>query len=321
MGKIGVRLTAFLLICLIICGTCLAAQTLVPVGRAVGLQLAAEGIVVAGFEEEKPSPAMEAGLKQGDVIRTVDGAAVNSLAELAEHLKSGKALRLGVKRGEEVLEFTVKPRKDADAYRLGCYVREGISGIGTVTFYDPETGLFGALGHGVSDVTTHELMPIRSGSVIPAQVTEVQRGCAGTPGALRGSFSEDETLGSIEKNTPFGLFGKLTAIPEGEALPIAERDEVQLGAAIIRSNVQGEAVRDYAVRIEKIELDEQGGRNFLIRVIDPVLLEATGGIVQGMSGSPIIQNGKILGAVTHVLVNDPTRGYGIYIDNMLRAAA
>ena len=323
MGKTIRRLAALMLICLILAGSCLAAgpRVLVPVGEAVGLRLNAKGIVIAGFEEEQPSPAQKAGLKKGDVILSVNGQEVNDLQALGEVLKQGGRMNLKVQRGEQSLRFQVMPRMDGDTYRLGCFVRDGISGIGTVTFYDPETGCFGALGHGVSDPQTHEPLPIRDGSVVDTQVTEVQRGCTGTPGALRGSFDGEKTLGSIEKNTGCGLFGVLDYTPDGQALPVADPSEVRLGAATIRSNVRGDEVRDYAVQIEQVEQEgASDGRNLLLRVIDPVLLEQTGGIVQGMSGSPIIQDGKLVGAVTHVLVNQPDTGYGIFIENMLEAA-
>jgi len=324
MGKTIRRLAALMLVCMILSGICLASapRVLVPVGEAVGLKLNAKGIVIAGFEEELPSPAQKAGLKKGDVILSVNGQEVNDLQALGQVLKQGGRMNLKVQRGEQVLRLQVTPRLEGDTYRLGCFVRDGISGIGTVTFYDPETGCFGALGHGVSDPQTHELLPIRDGSVVETKVTEVQRGCVGTPGALRGSFETETILGSIEKNTGCGLFGVLDDTPEGQALPVADKAEVRLGAATIRSNVQGDEVRDYAVTIEQVEPgDGSDGRNLLLRVIDPVLLEQTGGIVQGMSGSPIIQDGKIIGAVTHVLVNQPDTGYGIFIENMLDAAA
>jgi len=317
------RLTALALICLSLAGSCLAAapRALVPVGEAVGLKLNAKGIVIAGFEEEFSSPAEQAGMQKGDVILSVNGQEVNDLQALGEVLKQGGRMNLQVQRNGRTLHVQVTPRREGDTYRLGCYVRDGISGIGTVTFYDPETGCFGALGHGVSDPQTHELLPIRDGSVVDTKVTQVQKGCVGTPGALRGSFEEEKALGSIEKNTDCGLFGVLEQVPEGQAIPVAQKEQVRLGAATIRSNVQGDEVRDYAVTIEQVELNEDAdGRNLLLRVIDPVLLEQTGGIVQGMSGSPILQNGRIVGAVTHVLINDPTRGYGIFIENMLEAA-
>ena len=323
MRKTMGRVTAALLVLLLLSGQCLAAMpsALVPVGEAVGLRLNAKGVAIAGFEEEQPSPAEKAGLRKGDVILKVNGQEISSLEELSELLKQGGRMNLEVERDGQKLRFQVVPRLEGDTYRLGCYVRDGISGIGTVTYYDPETGCFGALGHGVSDPQTHELLPIRDGSVVDAQVTEVQKGCAGTPGALRGSFETGTVLGSIEKNTDCGLFGVMDTSLQGEALPVAEKQQVQLGAATIRSNVQGDEVREYAVTIEQIEADEDAhGRNLLLRVIDPVLLEQTGGIVQGMSGSPIIQDGKLIGAVTHVLVNDPTRGYGIFIENMLEVA-
>jgi stage IV sporulation protein B len=201
------------------------------------------------------------------------------------------------------------------------YLRQGITGIGTVTWYDPQTGAFGTLGHGVND-SKGELAEMTTGKVYPASVFSVKRGKCGEPGQLRGGVEGQQAIGDLKKNTSRGVFGSVETGWKGEAVEVAACDEVRTGPATIRSTVSGKEVREYSVEILKIYPEKrQEGRNMLIRVTDPTLLETTGGIVQGMSGSPILQDGKLIGAVTHVLVNDPTMGYGIFIENMLDAAA
>ena len=308
-------------------------ESLIPVGRTVGLELETDGIYVVGFDEDGASPAEAAGLRIGDRIRAVDGQPL----EQAEALRAltaaggGGALRLDVERDGKPLRFTVRPEARDGQLRLGLRVRDRIAGLGTVTFYDPESGLFGALGHGVSGDGDCPMV-LRGGQAAETQVTEVRRGEAGSPGSLLGPSSGGPLLGRIEQNTERGLFGHALeaggsdspaagAVLEAEpALPLAERGEVRTGPAEILCCVAGSEPRRYRVEIEAVRLDPERCRDLRLAVTDPRLLEQTGGIVRGMSGSPILQNGKLVGAVTHVLVRDPTRGYGILIGHMLEAA-
>ena len=222
------------------------------------------------------------------------------------------------------MELTATPQRGQDGvYRHGAWIRDSIAGIGTMTFYDPATRTFAALGHGVTDTDTAMLMPLASGAVMEASVKAVKAGAPGAPGEMRGDFDLEEDMGTLYANTDCGIFGTLDEgckVDTSRALPIASREEVETGRATILSTVQGDTTEEYDVVIEKIYSPSTETRNLLVRVTDDRLLEKTGGIVQGMSGSPIIQNGKLVGAVTHVLVNDPTRGYGILIENMLEAA-
>ena len=214
----------------------------------------------------------------------------------------------------------LQPVQDGGRWLLGLRIRDSICGIGTVTFYDPESGLYGALGHGVRAVEKDELITMTEGELILSAVTGCEKGRHGSAGQLVGEFDRTVCLGTVEKNTNCGVFGKMAAgACSGEQLPVAARGDVHTGDAVILSNVMGTEVREYDVRILKIYPGERE-RNLLLEVTDKDLLTQTGGIVQGMSGSPVIQNGRIVGAVTHVLVNDPTRGYGIFIENMLEAA-
>ena len=306
----------------------LEATELVPVGSAVGIELDTDGVMVVGLSEvataEGPvSPAERAGLQTGDVIRAVDGQATPSAAvflTLMSSLDGGEHV-LTVRRGEGELRFTVTPAQNPEgAYQMGLWLRDSVTGIGTVTFYDPNTGTFGALGHGISDTGTGELLPFATGSITGAEVVDVIRGAPGSPGELCGEFDRERVLGALNKNTERGIFGVASMEGAGAALPVAGEDEVTLGPAIIRSCVDGGGVREYDVEISRVYRNASDSRFLLLTVTDPALLAATGGIVQGMSGSPIIQNGKLIGAVTHVLISDPAKGYGISIEKMLEAA-
>lgn len=317
MRKFGCRVTVLALALVLLASPAFAAKLLVPVGQAVGLELSGGGVTVV--EAEAGSPGGKAGLLPGDVISEVNGSPVATPEALQRALSEGSgAVTLTVRRGKDALSLSAEP---AGTPRwLGITVRKGMAGIGTITYYDPATGCFGALGHGVSD-PAGTLLPLESGTVLRARVAEVEKGKVGTPGRLRGSFAPAEVLGELSKNTPCGVFGRSRTGWPGLALPVAEPEEVQVGPATILSNVSGTEVQEYSVEILKIYPGDRAcGRNLLLHVTDPRLLEATGGIVQGQSGSPIVQNGRFVGAVTHVLVNDPTAGYGIFIENMLEAA-
>ena len=303
-----------------LCVPAAAAQLLIPVGEVVGLSLSEGTVTVAAFHEVYGTAARDAGLQIGDELLSIDGSPVDSAADLYDALKrSGGTVTVEVCREGKSRTVRLQPAITAEGPRLGVYVREGVTGIGTVTYYDPKEGTFGCLGHGISD-SRGGLAPMRSGWVYEAAVESVRRGLCGEPGQLRGAVQAQTPLGSLRANTAFGVFGT-GAEWTGEALPVAKAAEVRPGKAMILSNVSGETVAFYDVEILKCyDRTPSTGRDLLLRVTDPRLLEATGGIVAGMSGSPIIQDGKLVGAVTHVLVNDPTRGYGIFIETMLGAA-
>ncbi|MDD6159911.1 MAG: SpoIVB peptidase [Oscillospiraceae bacterium] len=309
------------------------AATVVPVGRAVGIKLFSDGVVVVGTSEVvteggRENPAKACGLREGDIITHINSTEVDTIEEVTAMLQQleGESMSIRAIRDDRTLHLTARgvfcPADSS--YKLGALIRDSMAGIGTVTYYCPETGAFGALGHGINDVDTQLLMPMESGAILPARVSGVQKGRMGAPGQLKGVFSAEPALGELEANTASGVFGTLSAGSElgGLAVETAERTQVKAGDATILSNVSGDAVEEYAIRILKVYPASAAadGRDFLIEVTDRRLLEATGGIVQGMSGSPIMQNGRLVGAVTHVLVDDPTRGYGIFIGNMLNAA-
>lgn len=299
-----------------------AAELLIPGGSIIGLRLGSDAITVAAYDETLGEAARSAGLKIGDELVEVDGVAVSSAQAVPELLQSCTGtVCLTVRRSGRLETVQLTPVQTSEGPRLGVYLRQGIAGIGTVTFYDPDTHLFGTLGHGVSD-SRGNLLKMTQGSAYTAWVQSVKKGRSGAPGQLKGSADALENCGELLKNTPQGVFGISQRGWKGEPVPTGEYEAIHEGEATIRSTVTGDSPREYCVEILKIyPRTRPDGRNFLLRVTDPALLDATGGIVQGMSGSPILQDGKLIGAVTHVLVNDATVGYGIYIGNMLEAAA
>ena len=301
-------------------------RQLVPVGAAIGVHLETDGLLVIGMSElETPdgsrSPAYEAGIRSGDLIVDVGAVHVSTARQLREALETeGEEVSVRFLRQGKEMQVTVRPEKGEDGQpELGVWLRSGLSGIGTMTWYDPATGRFGALGHGVSDVDTGVMLPMKSGVVGKASVESILRGSAGEPGELKGNMGLEAPFGSILENREAGIFGLLEpgALPEtlGEPAELCPLGELRCGAAEILSDVSGSREK-YSARILRV-YPGGGSRDLLIQVTDERLLRLTGGIVQGMSGSPILQDGRLAGAVTHVLVSDPTKGYGISIEDML----
>ncbi len=307
-----------------------SAATVVPVGRAVGIKLFSDGVIVVGTSEivtqdGAVNPAKACGLKEGDIITHINSTEVDTIEEVSALLQEleGETMSIRAIRDERQVQLTAQAVLcSADGeYKLGAWIRDSMAGIGTVTFYCPENGAFGALGHGINDVDTALLMPLESGEILPAEVCGVERGQAGAPGQLRGVFDTSMALGELSANTSGGVFGtmKENGWFSGQEVEVAARNEVKAGNATILCNISGDKVEEYSIRIAKVYPESESDcRDFLIQVTDQRLLDATGGIVQGMSGSPILQNGKLVGAVTHVMVDDPTSGYGIYAGRMLR---
>ena len=301
--------------CVVLCGT------------PFGIKMFTNGVVVVGLADVKTdtgsfNPAAEAGLKAGDIILSVNGktAGSNTDVEKAVESSDGKPVRLSVSRGGEKFSAAVRPlRSESDGlYKVGLWVRDSTAGIGTLTFYDPAENCFAGLGHGICDSDTGQLMPLLSGDIVPVTISGVTKGAKGTPGELRGYFTDDTACGSLGANAANGVYGLMKRPVQGKAVKIAMKQDVQTGPAQICTTIDGNTPASYNIEIEKIDCrDGVDSKNLVIRVTDAQLLAKTGGIVQGMSGSPILQNGKLVGAVTHVFVNDPTRGYGIFAENML----
>jgi len=306
-------------------------ESLIPMGDAVGIKFFSRGIVVAGVagkdQKESAAPAETAGLKTGDIILSVDGKELEDSESLTYAIEEsgGKPLSFRVMRDEKELTLSISPAQlQGDGlYRIGAWVRDSMAGIGTISYVDPTTGKFGALGHAICDVDSGVLMPVRIGEIVDAEIVGVQKGAAGAPGELKGDLNLNNPIGTLTDNTGSGIFGVLkdqTVIEGRQALPTAHSEEVKEGLVTIYTTVSGEEPASYEAEIIKINRKKNTERNMVIKITDPKLLDLTGGIVQGMSGSTIVQNGKIVGALTHVLVKDPTCGYGIFIENMLKAA-
>ena len=297
-------------------------------GCLFGVRLYTDGVPVVGvdsFESDtgKCSPAHDAGIKLKDIIIKINGVSVNSASHITALItgSGGKTMSFTVLRGGKEKELSITPVKAKDGmYRAGIWLRDNAAGIGTVTYIIPETKEFAGLGHGICDGETMSLMPLLRGSVSEVELNSVVKGQVGIPGELKGSFRGGKT-GSLISNKNTGVYGVMITLPSGvgEKLPVAAEHDVKEGDAIVRCSVSG-SIRDYTVKISKVNCHSENGKNFVVEVTDPALLEITGGIVQGMSGSPLIQNGKLIGAVTHVMVNNPTTGYGIFIGNMLENA-
>ena len=306
----------------ILCPSVSAATQLTPGGQVIGLALEDDTLTVASIDATVGRSAQQAGIQVGDRLVKVNGCAVENIRQVRSALENSQSTAtLEIQRNGKTKILQLSPTQTQEGPRLGLYLKEGITGIGTVTYYDPETGAFGALGHGVN-TPAGDLVAMKQGTVLPAKVMSVKKGAAGKPGLLMGALEDPQPVGTLVKNTPQGVFGTITANSETPSVSIATREQVHTGDAVIRSTIDEKSVQEYSVEILKIYPgSNSSGRNMLLKVTDQRLLDTTGGIVQGMSGSPILQDGKLVGAVTHVLVNDPTMGYGIFIENMLNAAA
>ncbi len=289
-------------------------------GQPFGVKLHTDGVIVIGINDIESfggtvCPAEEAGIKVGDIIKAADGNTISDAEALREAVEScTDGITLTVLRNSETLEITLYPAlsKADNKYRAGLWLRDSTAGIGTVTYVKAD-GSFGGLGHGIVDSESGTLLPLGNGSVVDVEINSVTKGKRGAPGELRGSFGNIE-VGTLDKNTVSGVYGMLDRLPESDMIPVS--NEVKLGKAYIFTTVEGTKPDMYEIEIKKL-YKSSDTKNMLIKVTDKRLLEISGGIVQGMSGSPIVQNNKLVGAVTHVLVNDPTQGYGIFIGNMM----
>ncbi len=303
----------------------------VVAGVPFGIKMYTDGVLVVGFSDVDTvagpcNPARIAGLKIGDVVLKVGGESVSTNDQLRALVEASDGAPLDLLVRRDNLTFTVKYRAvlsvTENRYRSGFWVRDSSAGIGILTFFDPETKVFGGLGHAVCDVDTDEKLPISTGEIVAAEIMDVTKSTIGTAGSLNGAVY-DETIGYLSVNSDTGVYGTLSRFPKTTfiTLPVAMKQQAKEGKAKIFTTVEGMAPAYYDIEIVKIRYgDASPTKNMVIRITDPALLEKTGGIVQGMSGSPIIQDGKLIGAITHVLVNDPAKGYAIFAENMLETA-
>lgn len=310
----------------------------IPGGQTIGVKVKSAGILVVGHHQvtddknQKSSPGEDAGIQVGDLITHLNGVPLKEVKDVAQFAgeagKANKPMKVTLTRGNQTIQTSIRPAYDKQdrAWRLGLYIRDSAAGVGTLTFYAPDQGVYGALGHVITDMNTQTPIVVGSGQILQSSVTSIAKSESGEPGEKRAHFiKEGKTLGTIERNTHFGIFGKMNQNPDHSVyqnpIPVAFSDEIKEGQAEILTVVEGQRVERFKVEI--VHVSKQNApqtKGLVLRITDPRLIEKTGGIVQGMSGSPIIQNGKLIGAVTHVFVNDPRSGYGCFIEWMLQDA-
>ena len=302
--------------------TILPEVEVIPIGKIVGLKLYTSGILVVGINENILN---ESDIKEGDAIISINNEKVESIENIKSIVEKSNGEDLLVKYirdNDEILVSTISPVKTEDnSYKLGLWVKEGATGVGTISFYNPETNDFAALGHGVYDKDTGELLKIEEGTLLNSKVISISKGEYGMPGEIKGALIEDDKLGDIEKNTEFGIYGSLNInnISSNDKIKVASRSEIKKGLAYILCSIDGNEPKEYEIEIENINIENNiNNRSMKIRITDEELIEKKGGIICGMSGCPIIQNGKLIGVVTNVLVNNSEVGYGVFADLMLK---
>ena len=296
-------------------------------GSPFGIKILADGVLVVGFHDAltadgAANPAKAAGLKEGDLLLSVGGEKLSTNAELVALVErsGGQPLTVQVQRGDKHLTLTLTPVAATDGhYRVGMWVRDSTAGLGTLTFYHPASGTYGGLGHAVCDSDTGKVMSLAKGEIVAAQVQGLTKASVGNAGELRGTLVDNQKLGSIALNCRHGVYGQLYAPPKGETMRVARKQAVKTGDALVYACVDGQ-VQAYSCTIQRVNLKESADHHMVVRITDPALLQKTGGIVQGMSGSPIVQNGMLVGAITHVFLNQPEKGYGIFAETMLESA-
>lgn len=302
--------------------------SVVPIGKAIGMKLYTDGVLVVGMSEiEGKRPYENTGIQEGDRIIQINENDIRNTTELMKEVNNSRGSKINIKyiHEEETVTASMQPVKSGEeGYKLGLWVRDAAAGVGTLTFYEPDTKMFATLGHGILDVDTSDLIKIANGELVTTNILNIQKGEKGRPGEIRGTIESGYTLGRITKNTAFGVYGLLDApsylsISAKDAVEVAAREEIKTGPAQIICELENGKIQYFNIEIQKIFVgNNEDNKSMLLKVTDEELLEKTGGIIQGMSGAPIVQDGKFIGAVTHVLVNDPSQGYGVFADIMLK---
>lgn len=300
----------------------------VPIGKSIGMKLYTDGVLVVGMSEiEGKKPYQNSGIEEGDRIVEINNNQIDTTDELINTVNRSNGEEVKIKYIEtdnSVKTTSIKPVKTGNEYKLGLWVRDAAAGVGTLTFYEPESQMYAALGHGITDIDTSELINIASGELVTTNILSIVKGKKGEPGEIRGTIENGYEVGKVYKNTRFGVYGNLTNknifnISNNNAIDVASREEVEKGKAEILCELENGNTKNYEIEIQKIFTNNnEDNKSMLIKVTDDELIEKTGGIIQGMSGAPIIQNGKFIGAVTHVLVSDPTQGYAVFADIMIK---
>lgn len=308
--------------------TTIEGTNVVPLGNIVGLKLYSSGVLVIGMTEiEGEKPYENSGIEAGDLITFVNNKQVTTTDELVECVNNSKGenVKITYIRKGQKFETTIEPTVTTNKeYKLGLWVRDGAAGIGTISYYEPSTSSFGALGHGIVDTDTEELISIERGELVTANVVNIEKGKEGDPGQIKGTISNEETIGEVYSNTKFGIYGKITNknklnINTENSIEVAKREEIELGNAKVILTLEDGIRKEYDIEIIKIYANNnKDNRSMIIKIVDENLINLTGGIVQGMSGAPIIQKGKFIGAITHVFVNNPTEGYAVFGDLMIK---
>lgn len=300
----------------------------IPSGKPIGVKMYTDGVLIVGISYVTDSsgkniyPARDAKIHEGDIIKKINGEEIHSIEEMTECINnSDGSLDITIERGRTLYDVNASACRSRDdgSYRLGIWVRDTAAGVGTMTFYNPETKSFASLGHAITDIDTGDVLKLDHGEIISCDIISVNKGSRGEPGELIGTFTND-SIGDIFINDPLGVYGKISSdfSADYEPIPIATRFEIRTGAAQILADVDGEGVKSYDIEIIHSAKDNsQNNKGIIFKVTDEDLIRKTGGIVQGMSGCPIIQNNMLIGAVTHVFINDPTKGYGIFSENMI----
>lgn len=302
--------------------------TVVPMGNAIGMKLYTAGVLVVGMSEiEGKKPYENSGIKEGDRIIQINQNQIDNTDDLMRAVNKSDGNNISIKyvRDEKTITTSIKPVKNSsNEYKIGLWVRDAAAGVGTLTFYEPSSGMFATLGHGIMDIDTAELIKIANGELVTTNILSINKGTKGNPGEIRGTIEAGHAIGSISKNTKFGVFGTINKTPylntsNTNEVQVALREEIKTGKAQIICELENGKKEYYDIEIQRIFIsNNKDNKSMLIKVTDKKLLEKTGGIIQGMSGAPIIQNGRFVGAVTHVLVNDPSIGYGVFADIMLK---
>lgn len=306
--------------------------TVVPLGQSIGMKLYTKGVLVVGMSEIetensiKTKPYENSGIEEGDSIIAINNNEVSDTNELIKQINDSEGETVSVKyiKNNEILETSITPVKSNNEYKIGLWVRDAAAGVGTLTFYEPDTNIFMSLGHGISDIDTEEIVEISSGELVTANVVSIIKGKKDAPGEIRGNITNGVTIGNIYKNTSFGVYGLITnkqklKTSSYNELEVVPRDEIEEGKATILCQLDNNGVKEYEIEIKKIYINNnENNKSMLIKITDEELLDKTGGIIQGMSGSPVIQNGKFIGAVTNVLVKDPTQGYAVFGDILIK---
>lgn len=305
----------------------------IPIGGLAGIKLYTEGVLVVGMSEiqgkdnNKYRPYINSGIEEGDVITAINDNKINSTTELVKNVNEskGNTIEITYNKDGETKECSITPIESNDGYKLGLWVRDSAAGIGTITLYEPQNNAFIALGHGITDIDTSELINISTGELVTTKIISVIKGKNGEPGKIQGTVEKQQNIGTIYENTSFGIYGTVKNIENlkyngDKEMEVALRDEIKIGKATILCCVdESQEAKEYEIEIEKIyKNNNYDNKSMLIKITDKELLEKTGGIIQGMSGSPIMQNGKFCGAITHVLVNDSTQGYAVFGDILIK---